>query len=185
MSDLKTIEKAIDAIFVIIKWVIAVLFSVLVVLVFLQVFNRFVLRKSLTWSTELANYAMMWIALLGSAILMRSKGHMAINNVLDALHGAPKKAVMAVSVVLQALFLVGWIYGCAVFLPTVTGQFSPVLRLNMAAVNSVFLITGVLMLLAMVDYWVLKGGRSASYSEEDELIRRMKEESGLGGEKEE
>ena len=87
---MKTIEKAIDVIFVIIKWVIAVLFSALVVLVFLQVFNRFVLRKSLTWSTELANYAMMWIALLGSAILMRSKGHMAINNVLDALHGEPK-----------------------------------------------------------------------------------------------
>lgn len=173
------IGKFIDVVFEILKYVIALLFSVLVILVFLQVFNRFVLQDSLTWSTELANYAMMWITLLGSAVLARNKGHMAINNLLDALNGAAKTALTVVSFLLQMLFLVAWIYGCMVFLPTVAGQKSPVLQLNMAAVNSVFLITGVLMLLAMVDFWVVRRGRLEAYSEEDELIRRMREENAL------
>ena len=175
---MKIIGKAIDVIFDITKWVITLLFSVLVVLVFMQVFNRFVLNASLTWSTEIANYSMMWIALLGSAMLLRNNGHMAINNILDALHGPAKKIITTISIALQAMFLISWIYGCVLFLPTVTGQCSPALHLNMAMVDSVFLITGILMLLAMFDYWIVKKGQEAAYSEEDELIKRMKEETG-------
>ena len=98
---MKIIGKAIDVIFNIIKYLITLLFIVLVVLVFLQVFNRFVLNTSMTWSTEIANYSMMWIALLGSAMLLRNKGHMAINNIIDALHGVPQKIVTIISVLLQ------------------------------------------------------------------------------------
>lgn len=177
VTSVKIIGKAIDGIFSLVKYAIVLLFLALVALVFLQVFNRFVLRDSLTWSTELANYAMMWITLLGSAVLMRAKGHMAINNVLDALHGVPRVVVCTISVLLQCLFLAAWIYGCVVFLPTVSAQYSPVLRLNMAMVNSVFIIAGILMLLAMFDYWVVKQGQATVYSEEDELIQRMKEET--------
>ena len=184
MSLLKLIEKGIDILFLIVKYMIAVLFTVLVVLVFFQVFNRFIVRKSLTWSTELANFVMMWIALLGSAVLMRNKGHMAINNILDALHGAVKKAITVISVTVQFLFLIGWVYGCMVYLPTLAAQKSPVLQLNMAMVNSVFLITGVLMLVAMIDYWIIKCGREAAYSEEDELIKRMMEENSDAGKEE-
>lgn len=177
---MKIIGKAIDVIFLLIKYLITILFIVLVILVFLQVFNRFVLNTSLTWSTEIANYSMMWIALLGSAMLLRSKGHMAINNIIDALHGVSQKIVISISVLLQFVFVLAWVYGCIVYLPTVAGQYSPALRLNMGMVNSVFLITGVLMFLALFDFWVVKKGQETAYSEEDELIRRMQEETGVG-----
>lgn len=175
---MKIIGKAIDVIFNIIKYLITLLFIVLVVLVFLQVFNRFVLNTSMTWSTEIANYSMMWIALLGSAMLLRNKGHMAINNIIDALHGVPQKIVTIISVLLQFVFVIAWIYGCTAYLPTVAGQYSPALRLNMGMINSVFLITGILMFLSLFDYWVVKKGQETAYSEEDELIRRMQEETG-------
>jgi len=173
----KIIEKIIDIIFIAVKYAIVVLFSILVVLVFVQVFNRFVLNVSVTWSTEIANYSMMWITLLGAAALLRNKGHMAISNVLDALHGIPQKVVTGISVLFQCLFIIGWIYGCIVFLPTVVGQYSPALHLNMVVVDSVFLLTGILMLLSIFDYWIVKGEHVTIYSEEDKLIQQAKEDN--------
>ena len=34
------------------------------------------------------------------------------------------------------------------------------------------------MFLSLFDYWVVKKGQETAYSEEDELIRRMQEETG-------
>lgn len=61
---MKSIGKIIDLIFAVVKYFIAMLFGWLVILVFLQVFNRFLLNSALAWSEEIANYTMMWIALL-------------------------------------------------------------------------------------------------------------------------
>lgn len=173
---MKAIEKIIDLIFLVIKYVIALLFGLLVVLVFMQVFNRFIVNKSLAWSEEVANYTMMWIALLGASMLMRNRGHMAINNLLDACSGTLKTVITAISVILQAAFLASWVYGCLLFLPTVKGMKSPAMRLPMELVDSVFLIAGILMLLGLFDYWVVKKGREAAYSEEDEMLKKLQEE---------
>ena len=125
---MKSIGKIIDLIFAVVKYFIAMLFGWLVILVFLQVFNRFLLNSALAWSEEIANYTMMWIALLGASMLMRNRGHMAVNNLLDASKGTVKTMMTAISVVLQAIFLCSWIYGCVVFLPTVKGMRSPAKR---------------------------------------------------------
>jgi len=87
---MKSIGKIIDLIFAVVKYFIAMLFGWLVILVFLQVFNRFLLNSALAWSEEIANYTMMWIALLGASMLMRNRGHMAVNNLLDASKGTVK-----------------------------------------------------------------------------------------------
>ena len=67
---MKSIGKIIDLIFAVVKYFIAMLFGWLVILVFLQVFNRFLLNSALAWSEETANYTMMWIALLGASMLI-------------------------------------------------------------------------------------------------------------------
>ena len=63
------------------------------------------------------------------------------------------------------------------FLPTAAQQFSPVLRLDMAMIYSIFLISSVLMLLGLIDYWIIHRGKIAAYSEEDELLKKVQEES--------
>lgn len=181
---MKSIGKIIDLIFAVVKYFIAMLFGWLVILVFLQVFNRFLLNSALAWSEEIANYTMMWIALLGASMLMRNRGHMAVNNLLDASKGTVKTMMTAISVVLQAIFLCSWIYGCVVFLPTVKGMRSPATRLPMEIVDSVFLISGILMLIGLFDYWVVKKGCEAAYSEEDEMLRKIQEEQMNAGKEE-
>ena len=159
---MKAVEKIIDVIFKAVEWVIAFLVGLMTALVFLQIVNRAILNVSLTWSEEIVNYSMIWIAMLGACVLVRNNGHMAIDNFIKALKGPLRKVVM--------------LLGIIEFFPVAAKQFSPVLRLDMAAIYSIFFISGILMLLALVDYWVIHRGKIAAYSEEDELLKKVQEE---------
>ena len=119
---------------------------------------------------------MIWIAMLGACELVRNNGHMAIDNFIKALKGPLRKVIMAVSVLLQVAFVIVMLLGIIEFFPVAAKQFSPVLRLDMAAIYSIFFISGILMLLALVDYWVIHRGKIAAYSEEDEQLKKVQEE---------
>lgn len=174
---MKAIAKVIDYIFKAVEWVIAALVALMSVLVLLQIINRAILNASLTWSEEIVNYSMIWIALLGACLLIRNNGHMAVDNFLKMLKGVPKTIATLISVALQVAFIVLMFLGILEFLPTAAQQFSPVLRLDMAVVYSIFLISSVLMLLGLIDYWIIYKGKAAAYSEEDELLKKVQEES--------
>ena len=173
---MKAVEKIIDVIFKAVEWVIAFLVGLMTALVFLQIVNRAILNVSLTWSEEIVNYSMIWIAMLGACVLVRNNGHMAIDNFIKALKGPLRKVIMAVSVLLQVAFVIVMLLGIIELFPVAAKQFSPVLRLDMAAIYSIFFISGILMLLALVDYWVIHRGKIAAYSEEDELLKKVQEE---------
>lgn len=102
---------------------------------------------------------------------------MAVDNFLKMLKGVPKAIATFISVALQVAFIVVMFLGILEFLPTAAQQFSPVLRLDMAMIYSIFLISSVLMLLGLIDYWIIHRGKIAAYSEEDELLKKVQEES--------
>lgn len=174
---MKAVAKIIDMIFKAVEWVITALVALMSALVLLQIINRAILNTSLTWSEEIVNYSMIWIAMLGSCLLVRNNGHMAVDNFLKMLKGVPKAIATFFSVALQVAFIVVMFLGILEFLPTAAQQFSPVLHLDMAMIYSIFLISGVLMLLGLIDYWIIHRGKIAAYSEEDELLKKVQEES--------
>lgn len=178
---MRTLEKIIDLIFKTVEWVITLLVALMTVLVFMQVISRYILNSSLTWSEELVNYSMIWISMLGACLLVRSNGHMAIDNFVKSMKGGVRKAAAGISLVLQIAFIVVMIMGILEFLPVASVQSSPVLRLNMGGVNSVFIISGVLMLLGLADYWLIHRGKTAALSEEDELLRQVQAENQADG----
>jgi TRAP-type C4-dicarboxylate transport system permease small subunit len=55
-----------------------VLVVALAVIVFLQVFNRFVLKAPLAWSEDLAMLLFQWVAFLGAAVGVRRTRHFGI-----------------------------------------------------------------------------------------------------------
>ena len=57
----------------------------LAVVVFLQVFNRFVLKAPLAWSEDLAMLLFQWVAFLGAAIGVRRMRHFGIELVVKKL----------------------------------------------------------------------------------------------------
>ncbi|MEJ2653093.1 MAG: TRAP transporter small permease [Gammaproteobacteria bacterium] len=54
-------------------------FIVMTLIIWVQIFYRFILGGGISWSEEIAKYMMVWMALLGSSMLLREGRHIAIN----------------------------------------------------------------------------------------------------------
>lgn len=54
-------------------------FIIMTLIVWVQIFYRFILGGGVAWSEEIAKYLMVWMALLGSSMLLREGRHIAIN----------------------------------------------------------------------------------------------------------
>jgi TRAP-type C4-dicarboxylate transport system permease small subunit len=88
MKQLEKIANIVDAI---VSYVGMVLFAILIVACVGQVFFRFVLNHSLSWTEELARFCFIWMHLIGASLLIRTKGHATVTVILDLLHGTAKK----------------------------------------------------------------------------------------------
>ncbi|WP_376095900.1 TRAP transporter small permease [Roseomonas sp. CCTCC AB2023176] len=66
-------------------WLAFGLFWILSVTVFVQFFTRYVLNSSLSWTEEIAQYMLMVLAFLGSAIAARRGTHIAVEFLFAAL----------------------------------------------------------------------------------------------------
>jgi TRAP-type C4-dicarboxylate transport system permease small subunit len=62
-----------------------ILVVALAVIVFLQVFNRFVLKAPLAWSEDLAMLLFQWVAFLGAAVGVRRTRHFGIELVVKMM----------------------------------------------------------------------------------------------------
>ena len=84
----------------IVEWIAAVMVVALTVIVFLQVFNRFILKTPLAWSEDLAMLLFQWVAFLGAAIGVKRIRHFGIELVVKQL---PKKIQRKIELVVPIL----------------------------------------------------------------------------------
>lgn len=64
------------------------LMAAMVFAVVLGVYYRYVLNAALSWPEEFSRYAMIWVAMIGSALLVRYGGHIAVELLASRLTGA-------------------------------------------------------------------------------------------------
>ena len=110
---------------------IFLLFLLVVIVGGLQVFNRFVLNQSLSWSEEFMVYAHIWIIFLAIPVAYNRGSHIGMNLFVK---GLPPRAqtVMALAVDLLWSLLAGAIVLYAIVVMGVaSGQSSPALGLRM------------------------------------------------------
>ncbi len=76
----------------IVEGVAAILVIALAVVVFLQVFNRYVLKAPLAWSEDLAMLLFQWVTFLGAAIGVKRTRHfgieLVVRNLPEKIHRA-------------------------------------------------------------------------------------------------
>ena len=76
----------------IVEGVAAILVVALAVVVFLQVFNRYVLKAPLAWSEDLAMLLFQWVTFLGAAIGVKRMRHfgieLVVRNLPEKIHRA-------------------------------------------------------------------------------------------------
>lgn len=93
---LRILDKILDGIALIIL-------AVLVLVVGLQIFARYVLNHSLFWSEELARYLFIYLVFLGAAIMLRKNRHIQVSFFTKSLAPSLQKIVaIFVDVILLA-----------------------------------------------------------------------------------
>lgn len=72
--------------------VLAALFILLTVLVFVQICLRFFFNASFLWAEEVALFSFIWICFLGASVAVHRRGHFAFDMVADLLPGRVRAA---------------------------------------------------------------------------------------------
>lgn len=87
--------------------VCAFLFSLMVVLGSMQVFGRYVLNDSPTWTEEVIRFAAIWLTMIGSALTVRNDGHVSVDIAIGFMKNNRHRAIMVVvSRIICCVFLI-------------------------------------------------------------------------------
>lgn len=124
-------NRAIDEFNRLIGWVLAGLLLVMTVLIFWQVFARFVVGRPLYFSDEIARFAMLWLTFLGAGYAYRKGKLIAVDIVLEYA-GKKLSCLLRITIILcSALFAFIMVkYGYEIT-DRVSGQTAPSTRISM------------------------------------------------------
>ncbi len=80
------------------------LFSVILLIIFIAVFFRYVLNHSLFWSDEVVRYLFVWFTLLGAALVLRDRRHIRVEYFVEHLPDGMQRVLGAMGLVLVLAF---------------------------------------------------------------------------------
>lgn len=147
---LKFLNKIESAVSKVVEILLIVIISILTICCILQVFTRYVLNDSLTWTEEAARYCFIWGGVLGIALAFKEKSHARILAIFDIF---PKK----IQVILEGLSNVLAIYmslimikyGGSMCLQSMQ-KLSPQLQIPLGWIYASVPITGMIILFFMI-----------------------------------
>ncbi|WNF36300.1 TRAP transporter small permease [Bacillaceae bacterium IKA-2] len=141
-----TIIRVVDKINKVLGYFLALFLTIMSLVIFYQVFSRFVLKDSLRWSEELARYLMIWSVFIGGAIAIRKMELISVDAIKELLSEKSKSIliifVYTISIVLLSVLVV---YGFEM-VTNVIRQTSPAMNISMGwayaaiPVGSIFMI---------------------------------------------
>jgi TRAP-type C4-dicarboxylate transport system permease small subunit len=172
------VKKLIDGYCRLINYLIAAMLAVMVVLVFGNVFMRYVFNSGFTVSEELSRWLFVWLTFLGAVVAMRDNGHLGTDMLVGRLGPAGKKICMGLSLVLMLFCL--WLLFKGSYEQSVInwGSTSAVMEVSMSwfcASGMVFSVLGGPIILN--DLWRLLSGQMA---DGDLMLIRESEEAPHG-----
>jgi TRAP-type C4-dicarboxylate transport system permease small subunit len=130
--------------------VLIALMALMALLVFTNVVSRYAFNHSFVWAEELSRYMMIWVAFLGSGLVLRAGAHIAVDVFQDMM---PRRIAQAMRVGVVAVMLV-----CIVAMGILGtqyaifawGQQTPILNWNFGVIYMVIPAGAVLMLLHLL-----------------------------------
>jgi TRAP-type C4-dicarboxylate transport system permease small subunit len=133
------------------RWALILLLAAMSAIIFTNVVMRYTTSNSLEWAEEVSRHMMIWLTFLGAGPVLRYGGHIAVENLQDAL---PRSAAIAVRAFVAALlfaffgFMVwyGWLY-----MERTMFQLTAVTQIPFAYIYSAMLFGGMLLIV----HWLL------------------------------
>ena len=141
------LKKTLDRVNFLVEYAVCALLAVMVVVVFLQVVFRFVIRSSLPWSEEMARYLMVWIVFLGASIGIKRKSHIGVDALVSLLPETIRRWTAVLVNGLFCVFFAFMIHYGRMILRVVGFQLSPAMEISMAIPYGAAFAGGVLMFL--------------------------------------
>lgn len=86
--------------------VLVVLLCLMVGLIMYQVLGRYIFNYSISWSEEAANFALVWMTLLGAGLAMRNRTHVGIDILIRRMPRLVQQVAKSASFLLGVWFLV-------------------------------------------------------------------------------
>lgn len=126
-----------------------IIFALLVLDVLWQVFSRYLLNTSFSWTEEFARFALIWLAILGAAYLNGKREHLSMDFLYQKFSASNKKKVSLLIEVFVLLFaLVIMVIGGfnLVYTTLHLEQLSGTLRIPLGYVYAIFPVSGVLII---------------------------------------
>lgn len=139
-------DKLDNIVYKIFAYLCSFLMFVMMTLTFAQVVCRYVLRDSLTWSEELGRYIFVWMTFIGMAVALYKGGHVALDILLNYLHGTPRKILAAFDNLLIIIFAIAVTYSGASLFNVGLLQRSSAMNIPMHWVYAAVPVSGVVLL---------------------------------------
>lgn len=124
-----------------------VLLSLTVIIVVLQVFFRYVLESSLSWSEEAARYLFIWAALLGFSSSVEARRLFSFEMLVARLSPAGKRVCAALNVLAATAFLWVLVVDGSALVARTFSQSSPAIGMPMAIAYAALPVGGILVAL--------------------------------------
>jgi len=127
------------------------LLAAMAIIIFANVVLRYTTSQSIEWAEEVARYMMVWLTFLGAGPVLRYGGHIAVENLQDALPPALAKALRGLIALLLTGFFVFMAYAGLAYVERAQYQMTPTTQVSMAWVYGAMPVGGVLLLA----HWLL------------------------------
>ena len=86
------------------EWVLIAIFALLVLDVLFQVFSRYMLGTSFTWTEEFARFSLIWLTILGAAYLSGKREHLSMDFLYQKFSVSNKRKASILIEILIFLF---------------------------------------------------------------------------------
>lgn len=130
------------------------LMAVMVIAVSWQVFSRYILQASSSFTEEIARYLLIWIGILGAAYVAGQQQHLSIDILAPKLNPINRiRLRMGINVLIILFCLTVLVIGGSnlVYLNYLLGQTSAALNIPLGAVYTVIPISGVLVIIYKIN----------------------------------
>jgi TRAP-type C4-dicarboxylate transport system permease small subunit len=154
-----------------VKWLektLALLMALLVLDVIWQVVTRFLLNNPSSFTDELARFLLIWLGLLGAALVSGHKMHLAIDLLSDRIRPQSQKYLaIFIDIVVLITALSIMVFGGSKLVYTIwsLGQTSTALQVPLSVVYTIVPISGVLITYFAIDDILNRTIKSESYGD--------------------
>lgn len=134
------------------KMLCVVFLALMSIIIVLQVFFRYVLNNSLSWSEELARYLFIWMIYIGISYGVKLDKHICVDAVYTFMPKGIKRGYAIVAYILFLIFAVSIIYYgiLVVGMQITSGQVSPAMGLPMQYVYAAPVVGMVLTVIRLI-----------------------------------